>query len=188
MGSTKLTGAAAYFDVGAIQDSVTATPTGCSTAFSTAFFGGAQGNTTRVVSGCPRLVNDFNMVQLLGIAEFKLGTQPLVLFADYLQNQEADDLDTAYSLGLTYGRASAPMSWEFGYAYQVVEKDAQFGQFVDSDFGGGITDTAGSVLRVGFAPLSGWTLNGTYFMNKRFVDVGTERDYKRWQIDMNYKF
>lgn len=188
VGAAKLTGAAAYFDVGAIQDSVTATPGGCTTAFNTTFFGGAQGNTTRTVSGCPRLANDFNMVQVIGQAEFKLGANPLVLFADFMQNQEAEDLDTAYSLGLTFGRASAPKSWEFGYAYQVVEKDAQFGQFVDSDFGGGVTDTEGSVFKMGFAPLSGWTLNGTYFMNKRFVDVGTERDYKRWQLDMNYKF
>ena len=188
LGVTKLTAAAAYFDVGTVEGEVVAMPSGCTTAFNPAFFGGAQGNTTVTVGGCPLLANDFNMVQLLGMAEFKIGSQPLVLFADYLQNQEADDLDTAYSAGFTFGRASALRSWEIGYAYQVVEKDAQFGQFVDSDFGGGLTDTEGGVIRVGFVPFAGFVLNGTYFMNKRFVDVGTKRDYTRWQLDLNYRF
>lgn len=188
IGSTKLTGAASYFDVGAVEGEVTATPAGCASAFNPAFFGGAQGNTTVTVAGCPRLANDYNMVELLGTAEFKLGKLPLVLFVDYLQNQEADDLDNAYSAGFTLGRASTLRSWELGYVYQVVEKNSQFGQFVDSDFGGGVTDTNGGVIRAGFVPFTGFTLNGTYFMNKRFVDVGTERDYKRWQLDLNYKF
>jgi hypothetical protein len=188
LGSTKLTAAAAYFDVGPVQGHVTATPTGCATAFNPAFFGGAQGNTTVTVAGCPRLANDFNNVELLGTAEFKLGSLPLVVFADYLQNQEADEFDTAYAAGITLGRASAAKSWEFGYVYQVVEKDSQFGQFIDSDFGGGITDTEGGVIRAGFVPFAGFTLNGAYFVNKRFVDVGTERDYARWQLDLNYRY
>ena len=42
-----------------------------------------------------------------------------------------------------FNKASAPKSWEIGYVYQKTEKDAVFGQFVDSDFGGGVTDTKG---------------------------------------------
>jgi hypothetical protein len=188
VGATRLTAAASYFDVGPVQGQVTATPTGCGTAFNPAFFGGAQGNSTLTVGGCPRLVNDYNNVELIGTAEFKLGSLPVVAFVDYLQNQQAEDLDTAYAAGLTLGRASAAKSWEIGYVYQVVEKDSQFGQFVDSDFGGGITDTEGSVIRAGYVPFAGFMVNGAYFMNQRFVDVGTERDYDRWQLDLNYRF
>lgn len=188
LGGMKLTGAVGYFDVGAVQGQVTATPSGCATAFNNAFFGGAQGNTTVTLAGCPRLLNDFNMIHVLGQAELKLGSLPLVVFADFIQNQEADDLDTGYAAGFTLGKAGEPWTWELGYAYQTTEKDAAFGQFVDSDFAGGLTDAEGSVLRIGLAPAKNWTLNGTYFLNKRFVDVGTERDYDRLQIDMNYKF
>lgn len=187
-GAAKLTGAIGYFNVGALQGKVTAVPAGCGSSLNNAFFGGAQGNTTVTVAGCPRLANDFNMVEALGQAEFKLGAMPLVFFVDYVQNQEANDLDTAYAGGVTFGKASAPQSWEFSYIYQQTEKDAQFGQFVDSDFGGGITDVKGSVIRFGYVPSKNWTLNGTYFMNQRFVDVGTERDYDRLQLDLNYKF
>ena len=73
--------------------------------------------------------------------------------------------------GFTFGKASDPRSFEFGYAYQVAEKDAQFGQFVDSDFGGGVTDVDGSVVRIGYAPAKNWILNGAYFLNNRFVDA-----------------
>ena len=77
------------------------------------------------------------MIEALAQAEFKVGAQPLTLFAHYTQNQEASDLDTGYSAGFVIGKAANPHTWEFGYTYQKTEKDAQFGQFVDSDFGGG---------------------------------------------------
>jgi hypothetical protein len=175
-GATKLTGAIGYYDVGAIQGALTtASP----------FFEGPQGNTVDLGG---RLVNDFNMMEALLQAEMKVGTLPLTLFADYIQNQDADELDTGMSFGATLGKASNPGTWEFGYVYQSMEKDAQFGQFLDSDFGGGVTDTDGSVFKIGFAPAKNWVLNGTYFLNKRNVDVGTEIDYDRYQIDLNYKF
>ena len=69
-----------------------------------------------------------------------------------------------------------------------------FGQFVDSDFGGGVTDAEGSVIKAAYVPATNWTLNGTYFMNKRFIrrrPVARRRhdlDYKRLQLDLNYKF
>jgi hypothetical protein len=46
------------------------------------------------------------------------------------------------------------------------------------------------VLKVGYAPAKNWVLNGTYFMNKRFVDAigATASDYDRYQIDLNFKF
>ena len=43
--------------------------------------------------------------------------------------------------------------------YQSIDKDALFGQFVDSDFGDGKTDAEGWVLRGGYAPVKNFTLN-----------------------------
>jgi len=190
LGGVKLTGAVGYFDVGSVQGQVTTTNTVPCTA-NQAFFGGPQGNTTVLNgAGCPTLLNDFNMIEALAQAEFSLGSQPVQIYAQYVQNQEADDLDTGYLAGFNFGKASNPYTWEFGYAYAVIEKDAQFGQFVDSDFGGGVTDVNGSVLKLGFAPAKNWVLNGSYFMNNRFVDApgATESDYDRYQVDLNFKF
>ncbi len=191
LAGAKFTGAVGYFDVGGVYGEVTTTSTTPVCTANPAFFGGPQGNTTtRNAAGCPVLANDFNMVEGLVQAEFALAEQPLTIFAHYIQNLEADELDTGYAAGFTFGKAGNPKSWEFGYAYQVTEKDATFGQFVDSDFGGGVTDVDGSVFKFGFAPSKNWILNGTYFMNNRFVDApgATERSYDRYQIDMNFKF
>ena len=112
------------------------------------------------------------MIEALAQAEMH-GRQPAAadLLAQYIQNNEADDLDTGWLAGFNWGKASNPKTWEFGYAYGVIEKDAQFGQFVDSDFGGGVTDVDGSVIKFGYAPAKNWVLNGTYFMNNRFIDA-----------------
>jgi hypothetical protein len=191
IGGVKLTGALGYFDVGSVQGEITTASTSIPCANNTAFFGGAQGNTTVADAlGCPTLLYDFNMVEALAQAEMTVAGQPLQVWAQYIQNQEADDLDTGWLAGFNWGKAGNPMTWEFGYAYGAIEKDAQFGQFVDSDFGGGVTDIDGSIVKLGFAPAKNWVLNGTYFMNSRFVDApgATERDYDRYQIDFNWKF
>jgi hypothetical protein len=191
VGGVKLTGALGYFDVGGVQGEVTTTSTSIPCLANPAFFGGPQGNTVVPDAlGCPTLLYDFDMVEALAQAEMMVADQPLQLWAQFIRNNEAGDLDTGWLAGFIWGRASDPMSWEFGYAYGVMEKDAQFGQFVDSDFGGGITDADGSVVRVGFAPAKNWVMNGTYFMNDRFVDApgAVERSYDRYQIDFNWKF
>jgi hypothetical protein len=189
LGRIKLTSALGYFDVGAVQGEVTATPAGCSAPANTAFFNGSQGNTTVLIAGCPRLANDFDLLQFLSSAEIKLGTSSLGLYGDVIQNQAAYDLDLAYSLGVSFGRpAGARYSWEVGYIYRLMEKEAAFGQFIDIDFGGGITDTEGQSFRASLASKRNWTLNATYFLNERFIDFGTPRDYDRLQLDVNYRY
>jgi len=191
IGGMKLTGAVGYFDVGSVQGEVTTTSTTIPCTANPAFFGGPQGNTTvNDLAGCPTLVDDFNMIEAVAQAEFTIADQPLQVFAQYIQNTEADDLDTGWLAGFNWGKASNPRSWEFGYAYGLIEKDAQFGQFVDSDFGGGVTDVDGSIFKIGFAPAKNWVLNGTYFMNQRFIDApgAVQRGYDRYQVDLNFKF
>lgn len=186
VGSVKLTAAVGYYDVGATQGEITTTGGTCTA--NAAFFGGPQGNTTFLGAGCPRLLNDYDLLEALVSASFRVGSLPLTLFGHHIENREASTLDTGYALGFTLGKAGDPRSWEVSYVYQDLEKDAHFGQFVDSDFGGGVTDSNGSVFRLIFAPAKSWTLNGTYFMNERFGATGPERDYDRLQLDLNYKF
>jgi hypothetical protein len=195
VGSARLTGAIGYYDVGSVQGEITtfraASGTTPQCSSNTAFFGGSLGNTTvSDADGCSHLLNDFDMIHALVQAEMKVGSQPLTLFGDYIQNQEADDLDKGYALGFTLGKASNAHTWEIGYVWQKTEKDAQFGQFEDSDFGGGLTDVNGMAFKIGYALAKNWVLNGTYFRNKRFIDAvgATESDYDRYQVDLNLKF
>jgi hypothetical protein len=187
------------------------------------FFGGSSfGNTTttsatvcrRGIATC--LASDFDVLQLFADVTATVADRPLRGFVDLAQNTAAenspvtgDKLDTAYAVGFTYGAAANPRSWEFGATYQLVEKDSLFGQFIDSDFGDGNTDSKGLVLRGGFVPARNWILNATLFLNDLGNDVPSsvtvfaptatnpnatasrtvfDRDYKRLQLDLNFRF
>ena len=110
------------------------------------------------------------------------------MFAQYLDNQDPDDLNTAYTGGFLLGKAGDAHTWEFGALYGKVERDAQFGAFLDSDFAGGLTQGKGWQIRAAYAPVKNVTLNAQYFINKRNFDTAAEADYKRLQIDANFKF
>ena len=125
----------------------------------------------------------------------------MTLWGDFAKNSGAHNgLDKAFTAGLLLGKASNPNTWEFGYAYEKLEKDSYFGAFVDSDFGAGATDTKGSIFRLGYAPAKNWTINATYFMNKLnnsgLSNVALQssslhmqdENYKRLQIDIGVKY
>lgn len=149
------------------------------------FFSGSNGNTVRDVSGV--LAFDFDVVE--GLVEFntQVGKLPLQLWLDYAHNGESE-LNKAMAAGAMLGKAANPGSWEAGLAYQLIEKDALFAQQIDSDFAGGVSDSAGWILRTGYAPLKNWSVNATYLVAKANVDVGTQYDFKRLLLDFNAKF
>jgi len=230
LGKSTLSAAIAYFDVGGVQDQVTAFAApdpaalpvafpGCvidgafgsgngigNNAFGNSTYSGAApqvGSSAEAV--CTRLHSDFNLIEAQVQLDFSAGRFPMSAFVDYMQNNAAKvnskagkKLDTALSAGFMFNKASAPRTWEAGLIYQQAKKDGVFGQFHDSDFGGGVTDTNGFALKGAWVPAVGWTLNGTYFVNQRFNDVATatgtvttakqDYDYKRLQLDLNYKY
>jgi hypothetical protein len=215
--AVRLTLAGSYFDFDGVQ------------GYNTFFGGSSFGNTTvvGVNNGCSRtlaagtacLASDFNIIEGSADLTATVGSKPLRFFIDYANNQEAEinatageKLDTAYAAGITYGAASAVKgTWEAGLLYQQVEKDALFGQLLDSDFGDGNTDTKGFVVRGAYTIARNWTLNATLFMNELANDVPQngivvfdtataapldtttingvfDRDYKRLQVDLNFRF
>lgn len=171
--------AAHYFDCGACQD------------HSPLYNNNANGNTTfRVGTGTTNYLSyDYEILELaaqLGVTLFDL---PFAFWANYAQNMASGvEYDEAYGVGVVLGRASNPRTWEAGLFYQSIDQDALFGQFIDSDFGDGRTDTEGWVLKAGYAPVKNISVNATYFLNTLDKDVGTELDYDRLQLDLNYKF
>ncbi len=204
IGKTTLTVAAGYFDVTNVKDEqVSANPSPsvapCNNYNGTFFGNSTNGNSTYVAGGCTRLQSDFAVANVLAQLDFNVGALPMTVFVDYMQNRKAEvnlaagtKLDSAYAAGVTLNKASAPKSWEVGVIYQQSEADAVFGQFHDSDFGDGKTDTNGFALKGAFAPAANWTLSGTLFLNDLNNDTGstttTDLDYKRLQLDLNFKF
>ena len=150
------------------------------------------------------LAYDYNVLVLSGEMGMPLFDLPFALWADYAVNTASDvDANKAWAIGAMLGKASNAKTWEAGLFYQSIDKDALFAQLIDSDFGGGISDADGWVLKAGYAPVKNITLNGTYFLNTRTVcgtgnspnnrECGSgipsyDLDYNRWQLDVNYKF
>jgi hypothetical protein len=212
--TVKLTLAGSYFDFDGVQ------------GYNPLFGGSSFGNTTTTsATVCSRtlpantacLLSDYDIVEVFADLTASVGGKPLRFFVDAAKNTAAEvnpvageKLDTAYSAGLTYGAAGAAKgTWELGLIYQKTEKDALFGQLLDSDFGDGNTDTQGFVLRGGYSIARNWTLNATLFMNELANDVPqavtvfngatpapldtttitvNDRDYKRLQLDLNFRF
>ena len=150
------------------------------------FFNNASSNGNSLTS-TGGLAYDFQVIDLMAEFNTKLGELPLQVWADAAQNRDAE-LDTAYSFGAVVGKAANAGTWETGFAYQLIEKDALFAQHIDSDFAGGLSDADGWVLRAGYAPLKNWVLNATYFLNNDNRDVGAEYDFKRLMLDFNARF
>jgi hypothetical protein len=213
--SVRLTVAGTYFNFDGVQ------------GYNPLFGGSSFGNTTTTSSAvCSRtlaagtacLRSDFDIIEGFADLTATVAGRPLRVFLDYAQNTEAEvntvageKLDTATAFGLSYGAASAVAgTWEFGALYQKIEKDALFGQLLDSDFGDGNTDVDGIVLRGAYTIARNWTVNATYFINQLANDVPQtvtvfnsatpapydtiavpgvfDRDYKRLQLDLNFRF
>jgi hypothetical protein len=92
-------------------------------------------------------LNGFQSME--GFAEIGIPSHlgKVTLFADYVQNLDADDFDTGYTLGAKL-KAN---KWSFGWEYRDLEADAVFAAFADSDFIGGGTDGEGHILKTGYA-------------------------------------
>jgi hypothetical protein len=190
VGAGRLTLGASVFDLNSVQNR------------NPFFNASANGNTTKTTGcragGSPCLVNDYNLIELFAEYSVPLAGRPLAVYVDYFKNDAAlNDYDTAYSTGVMYGKASDPHTWEIGYYYQNLEKDAAYGQYIDSDWGAGNTDGKGHVFKFAYAFAKNWTFNTTYFLNKTNMDVPVaitgvgsvfDRDYKRLQLDLNFKY
>lgn len=131
---------------------------------------------------------DYHELELFAELGLDLAGRPFSLFFDYVQNQDAPEHDTAYAAGFKYGSAKAQGTWELGYVYQDLEKDAAYGLLVDSDFGGGGTDSRGHIITGGYAIAKNWNANLTWFLNERYISGETARDFDRVQLDLNFKY
>ncbi len=114
---------------------------------------------------------------------------PLTVFGQQLSNPEAKKLDQGYLYGVTLGKAKNPKSWEVGYSYAEVEKDATVGMFTDSDRWGGGTDGHGHKINGKFQIMKNLQAGVSYFMDeKKISDAANTKDYDRLQLDLVASF
>ena len=113
---------------------------------------------------------------------------PVRAFVDFVQNSDANDEDSGLAFGVTIGKADEAGTWQASLVYQDIEADSVIGAFTDSDFGGGGTDSEGHVLKGKYALADNWAVGATFFMNEADAFTSIEHDYKRFQLDLEFKF
>jgi hypothetical protein len=182
LGDARLTTALAYYDF----------PTAGRTPFygdddEPEFFGNSS-----TADGL-RYLYDYEMVELGADLKLNLFDMPLALFANLVQNQDADDYDTGWMAGATLGKANDRGAWALGYQYRDLEADAVLGLLSDSDFSGGGTDGKGHILSAAYGINKQWSLGLTWFLDneageKNLADQGGALSYDRIQLDTKFKY
>lgn len=173
IGNSKLTAGIGYFTY---TDTIGNAP----------FYNGrAKGNTVDLNGD---YVFDYKNTEVFAQFDAKLGDWPLRVFAHFTQNSEVSVEDTALAYGAKIGSAKTQGGMEFTWMYQDIEADAVIGTFNDSDFAGGGTDSDGHILKAKYGFSKKIALGGTFFFNNKDRFQGTEHDYNRVQIDLEFKF
>jgi hypothetical protein len=131
---------------------------------------------------------DYTNTEIFAQLDTKAGNLPLRIYAHATKNSDAPTEDTAYAVGAKLGSAKERGQTEFSWTYQDIEADAMIGTFSDSDFGGGGTDSDGHMLKAKYAWSDKIFLGGSLFLNNVDRFQGTEHDYKRLQLDIEFKF
>jgi predicted nucleic acid-binding protein len=136
---------------------------------------------------------DYEMIEVGGDVGMNIFDMPLSVFANYVQNQDADDYDTGWMAGAKLGSAKSKGGWEIAYRYQDLEADAVLGLLSDSDFAGGGTDGKGHILGGAYGINKQWKMGFTWFIDneageKNFEDEGGALSYDRIMLDTVFKF
>ncbi|MFT5769868.1 MAG: hypothetical protein ACI9H8_001849, partial [Lysobacterales bacterium] len=145
----------------------------------------AFGNT--LVSNGSNQVYKYNYeeLELFGMVNFQLAGLPASVFADWVENQDAQENENGWAAGMQLGKAKAPGSWQLAYIYQDLEADAVFGLTTDSDFAGGGTNSSGHVIKAAYASHNNTSFALSYFINER---GDHKTDYDRLMLDLNFKY
>lgn len=131
---------------------------------------------------------DYNLTQVFAEAAFDLGGWPTTVFADYVNNSDASDNDTGWTIGTRVGQAKDRGQVQFSYFYAEKEADALLGLLTDSDFAGGGTDNNGHFFKVDYGVSKNWSIGAQYFINETDVSSGNKRDYNRLMLDAQWKW
>ena len=169
----KLTAGAGYF---AYTDTVGNEPF---------FNGNPRGNSVDVDGN---YLYDYTNTEIFAQLDTNAGDWPLRIYAHATQNSDAPTEDTAFAIGAKLGSAKKQGQTEFSWTYQDIEADAVIGTFNDSDFGGGGTDSSGHMLKYKYMLRDTISLGGSLFINEIDRFQGTEHDFNRLQLDVEFKF
>jgi Putative porin len=115
---------------------------------------------------------------------------PLSFYGQLLTNPSADDNKNGYMGGLSLGKAKNPRTWEVGYNYVKLEKDATLGMFTDDDrFDGNGTDGEGSRFYGKYQIMKNLQAGAAFFLDKKTIsDPAKEANVNHLFVDLMASF
>ncbi|MCB1685642.1 MAG: putative porin [Pseudomonadales bacterium] len=149
------------------------------------FDGDPRGNS---IDAAGNYLYGYEELEVFTELHFDIANMPTELFANWVQNLDADDYDTGYAIGASMRFGNGRQPWKVGYTYQDLEADAVLALFTDSDFMDGGTDGKGHTLKLGYILTSNVSLGGTLFINQRGGNLGEEEDFNRVLFDVQFKY
>lgn len=141
---------------------------------------------------------DFNQLNPSLELASVIGGYPLSLYGDWVRNTSASSrVNDGFQVGTKFGKAKSQVfsfanglnlrdSWETGYYFQELQRDAAFDEFTDSDFNDGGTNNRGHVFWLTLATLKNSTLGAKYIMGENLE--GAKDVEERFQLDWVTKF
>lgn len=147
--------------------------------------GSSKGNSVDIDGN---YINDYKDTEVFAQLDTEVGDWPLSVYAQFVKNNEVSEEDTGYAIGAKLGSLKAKGDMQFSWTYQDIEADAVIGTFNDSDFAGGGTDASGHIFKANYAVSKSIGLGGTFFFNDIDRFQGTEHDYTRYQLDVQFSF
>ncbi len=149
-------------------------------------YGIGLGNTIDPVTN--EWVNDYDIVEVFAEYGTRVGKFPLTVLGTWVENTAATTgQDTGWLIGAQLGTAQAPGSWQFGYNYRDVERDAVLAVWNDSDFNGGLTGGKGHTLSAAYQAFKNVQLALTYFHGEVEL-TSPDLDYRRLHAEVVVKF
>lgn len=148
--------------------------------------------TTGTVSGSTTnkaWATEYKPVVIFGQLDFSVAGLPVALFIQELENGDADSYNRGHLYGASVGKAKNPRTFELGYSYSELDKDATVGMFTDSDRWGGGTDGKGHKVYGKYQIMKNLQGAVTYLMSeKKISDPAKTTDYDRLQVDLVASF
>jgi hypothetical protein len=149
----------------------------------------ARGNSAYLDGANLHYEYEYSLVEVFGEARMKVYGRPLAVFADFVQNSDPGDDESAYLFGFCLGERKVQWDWQVSYNYREVERDAVLGATTDSDFGAGGTDLRGHAIVGGVRLLKNVDLDLTYYLADRRIADGEDSDESsRLLLDLVVKF
>ena len=109
------------------------------------------------------------------------------LFAHAAHNTRAQRSADAYALGAELAPKLLPYDLRGSYQYARIGQDSLFGQHMDGDFGGGVTNSRGHVFRLSSQPSARTRATLSYFDNE-VGHAAARYDFKLIQLDVDLLF